>query len=288
MPTATVNIRPARMHDAHVLGEIHVASWRVAYAGLLPVESLERLSVTDRRRIWSERLRARPDGVTALVAGATRSAGRAIAVELGTAGATVYVTGRSTRERRSEYDRPETIEETAELVTRSGGHGIAVQVDHLDERQVRALTERIDREYGRLDVLVNDVWGGEKLFEWNTTLWQQSFLYTELGYRVVAFSRPGYGRTAVGDLTAAEFVPAVAEACAGVGITAATATVGMSFGGLQAVHVASRLPHLAPRLVLHSCAPSSLPYPDGLAEHLVAPLAFAPGHNGSPGALCAF
>ncbi|SDK00951.1 NAD(P)-dependent dehydrogenase, short-chain alcohol dehydrogenase family [Actinopolyspora mzabensis] len=113
-------------------------------------------------------------GKVALVAGATRSAGRAIAVELGTAGATVYVTGRSTRERRSEYDRPETIEGTAELVTRSGGHGIAVQVDHLDEQQVRALTERIDREQGRLDVLVNDVWGGEKLFEWNTTLWQHS------------------------------------------------------------------------------------------------------------------
>ncbi|GAB3554128.1 pimeloyl-ACP methyl ester carboxylesterase [Actinopolyspora lacussalsi] len=101
-------------------------------------------------------------------------------------------------------------------------------------------------------------------------------LYTELGYRVVTFSRPGYGRTAVGDLTAAEFVPAVAEVCAGLGITTAAATVGMSFGGLQAVHVATGLPHLAPRLVLHSCAPSSLPYPDGLTERLVAPLAFGP------------
>lgn len=116
----------------------------------------------------------RLDGKIGLVAGATRGAGRGIAVELGAAGATVYVTGRSTREHRSEYDRPETIEETAELVTKAGGEGIAVQVDHLEPEQVRALTDRIDSEQGRLDVLVNDVWGGEHLFEWNTKLWQQS------------------------------------------------------------------------------------------------------------------
>src|SRR6476619_309810 len=91
----------------------------------------------------------------ALVAGATRGAGRGIAVGLGEAGATVYVTGRSTRGRRSEVDRPETIEETAELVTAAGGEGIAVPVDHLDPEQVRALVERIDAGHGRLDVLVN-------------------------------------------------------------------------------------------------------------------------------------
>ncbi|KUN09633.1 short-chain dehydrogenase [Streptomyces yokosukanensis] len=108
----------------------------------------------------------------ALVAGATRGAGRGTAVELGAAGATVYVTGRSTRQRRSEYDRPETVEDTAELVTAAGGHGIAVAVDHLDKNAVRALVDRIADERGRLDVLVNDIWGGEKLFAWDTPVWE--------------------------------------------------------------------------------------------------------------------
>jgi NAD(P)-dependent dehydrogenase (short-subunit alcohol dehydrogenase family) len=118
----------------------------------------------------------RPDrplaGRVALVAGATRGAGRGIAVGLGEAGATVYVSGRTTREQRSEYDRPETIEETAELVTAAGGTGIAVPADHLDPEQVAALVGRIDREQGRLDVLVNDIWGGEKLFEFDSPLWE--------------------------------------------------------------------------------------------------------------------
>jgi NAD(P)-dependent dehydrogenase (short-subunit alcohol dehydrogenase family) len=112
------------------------------------------------------------EGSIALVAGATRGGGRGIAVALGEAGATVYATGRSTRERRSEIDRPETIEETAELVIAAGGEGIAVAVDHLDLEQVRALVERIDAEHGRLDVLVNDIWGAEHLFEWNTPVWE--------------------------------------------------------------------------------------------------------------------
>ena len=111
-------------------------------------------------------------GKVALVSGATRGGGRGIAVALGEAGATVYASGRSTRERRSEVDRPETIEETAALVTAAGGEGIAVAVDHLDPRQVRALVERIDAEQGRLDVLVNDIWGAEHLFEWDTPLWE--------------------------------------------------------------------------------------------------------------------
>ena len=108
----------------------------------------------------------------ALVTGATRGAGRGTAVSLGEAGATVYCTGRSTRGRRSEYNRPETIEETAELVTEAGGTGIAVAVDHLELEAVQALVERIDAESGRLDVLVNDIWGGEKLFEWNSPVWE--------------------------------------------------------------------------------------------------------------------
>ncbi|MFZ3493269.1 SDR family oxidoreductase [Streptomyces sp. 5.8] len=112
------------------------------------------------------------EGKVALVAGATRGAGRGIAVELGARGATVYVSGRSTRGRRSEYDRPETIEETAELVTAAGGRGIAVVADHLVPEQVEALVGRIDAEQGRLDVLVNDIWGGERLFEWESTVWE--------------------------------------------------------------------------------------------------------------------
>jgi NAD(P)-dependent dehydrogenase (short-subunit alcohol dehydrogenase family) len=110
----------------------------------------------------------------ALVAGATRGAGRGIAVELGAAGATVYVTGRSVRGKRSEYNRPETIEETAELVTAAGGTGIAVPTDHLVPAQVEALVARIDAEQGRLDVLVNDIFGGDFLAAWDTPVWEHS------------------------------------------------------------------------------------------------------------------
>jgi NAD(P)-dependent dehydrogenase (short-subunit alcohol dehydrogenase family) len=111
-------------------------------------------------------------GRVALVCGATRGGGRGIAVALGEAGATVYGTGRTTRERRSEIDRPETIEETAELVTAAGGEGIAVAVDHLEPAQVASLVERIEADHGRLDVLVNDIWGAEHLFEWNKPVWE--------------------------------------------------------------------------------------------------------------------
>ena len=112
------------------------------------------------------------DGTVALVAGGTRGAGRGIAIELGAAGATVYVTGRSTRSQRSEYDRPETIEETAELINAAGGKGIAVRVDHLVPDEVHGLVERIRTEQGCLDILINDIWGGEKLFEWNKAVWE--------------------------------------------------------------------------------------------------------------------
>ena len=101
-------------------------------------------------------------------------------------------------------------------------------------------------------------------------------LYTDLGYRALIFSRPGYGRTNVGQLAAAEFIPAIARVCERLGITATAATVGLSFGGLQAVHVAVSLRHLAPRLILHSCAPSSLPYPDSRLQRLAVPLVFGP------------
>jgi len=122
------------------------------------------------------------DGRVALVAGATRGAGRGTAVALGEAGATVYCTGRSTRERRSEYDRPETIEETAELVSAAGGTGIAVAVDHLEADEVGTLVQRIDADHGRLDVLVNDIWGGELLFEWDKPVWEHDL---EKGLRML-------------------------------------------------------------------------------------------------------
>lgn len=111
-------------------------------------------------------------GRVALVAGATRGAGRGIAVALGAEGATVYCTGRTTRLRQPEYGRPETIEETAEQVDAAGGRGIAVEVDHLQSAQVEALIRRIEADQGRLDVLVNDVWGGELLAEWDTPVWE--------------------------------------------------------------------------------------------------------------------
>jgi NAD(P)-dependent dehydrogenase (short-subunit alcohol dehydrogenase family) len=115
-------------------------------------------------------------GRVALVAGATRGSGRGIAVELGAAGATVYCTGRTTNTERSEMDRPETIEETAELVDAAGGRGIAVQVDHVDPTQVAALVERIRAEQGALHLLVNDIFGATKM-EWNATVWESDLEY---------------------------------------------------------------------------------------------------------------
>ena len=112
-------------------------------------------------------------GKVALVAGGTRGAGRGIAVQLGAAGATVYVTGRTTRDQPSEMQRPETIEETAQLVEEAGGHGIAVRVDHLVPDEVRDLMARIDAEQGALHILVNDIWGGT-VMEWDKSVWESS------------------------------------------------------------------------------------------------------------------
>jgi NAD(P)-dependent dehydrogenase (short-subunit alcohol dehydrogenase family) len=115
------------------------------------------------------------EGRVAVVAGATRGAGRAIAVELGAAGATVYCTGRSVRGAAATSGRPETIEETAELVSRQGGRGVWARVDHTVPAEVAALFERVREEQeGRLDLLVNDVWGGDELTEWDKRFWEHS------------------------------------------------------------------------------------------------------------------
>src|SRR5262245_8916147 len=124
----------------------------------------------------------------AVVAGATRGAGRGIAAALGEAGATVICTGRSSRTRalKSDYDRPETIEETAELVTSLGGNGIPFVVDHLDVEQVKRLADKIQRAHGHIDILVNDIWGAEELkggpAEWNKPIWDVDL---EKGLRIL-------------------------------------------------------------------------------------------------------
>ena len=121
-------------------------------------------------------------GKVILVTGATRGAGRGIAVQLGAAGATVYVTGRSTQGQPSEFNRPETIEETAAMVNEAGGKGIAVQVDHLEAKQVQALISQIKSEAGRLDVLVNDIWGGDIHTQWGKPVWEHDL---DAGLRVL-------------------------------------------------------------------------------------------------------
>jgi NAD(P)-dependent dehydrogenase (short-subunit alcohol dehydrogenase family) len=125
-------------------------------------------------------------GRVAVVAGATRGAGRGIAAALGEAGATVVCTGRTTRRARSEYNRPETIEETAELVTQLGGTGIAAAVDHLEPGQVARLAEQIRTRHGHIDVLVNNIWGAELLkggpLQWNTPIWK---LDLDTGLRIL-------------------------------------------------------------------------------------------------------
>src|SRR5437016_14107595 len=134
---------------------------------------------------WSPNRNALRERV-AVVAGATRGAGRGIAAALGETGATVICTGRTTRLKRSEYDRAETIEETAELVTHLGGIGIAVPVDHLDADQVTRLAARIRKDHGHIDVLVNDIWGGELLkggpSEWNKPIWEHDL---DTGLRIL-------------------------------------------------------------------------------------------------------
>ncbi len=122
------------------------------------------------------------EGKVAVVAGATRGAGRGIARALGEAGAVVYCTGRSVRGKPATRNRPETIDETAEMIDAAGGTAHAVRVDHADEEQVAALFERVRREQQRLDILVNDIWGGEDLTEFGKTFWETSL---DKGFRML-------------------------------------------------------------------------------------------------------
>ncbi len=144
------------------------------------------------------------EGRIALVAGATRGAGRGIATMLGEAGATVYCTGRSVRGRPASGTRPETLEETAELVDAKGGRGIAVRVDHSVEAEVEALCARIQQEQGRLDILVNDIWGGDSLTEFGPAFWKQSAAKGQQMYERAVFTHLNTSRHAVPLLLAAE------------------------------------------------------------------------------------
>jgi NAD(P)-dependent dehydrogenase (short-subunit alcohol dehydrogenase family) len=112
-------------------------------------------------------------GQVALVAGATRAGGRAIARELAAAGARVWCTGRSVRGQPATPGRPETLEETAELIAAAGGEALAVRVDHTEETEVEALAARVAADEGRLDILVNDIWGGDELIAWGAPFWKQ-------------------------------------------------------------------------------------------------------------------
>src|SRR3984957_13470988 len=125
---------------------------------------LEEMSTTDANKPLA--------GKIAVVAGATRGAGRGIATMLGDAGATVICTGRSTRGNPATPGRPESIEETAEMVTAAGGVGVALRVDHTIADEVRVLFEKVERDFSRLDLLVNDIWGGAELSEWGKPFWK--------------------------------------------------------------------------------------------------------------------
>ena len=121
-------------------------------------------------------------GKVAVVAGATRGAGRAFAVELSAAGAIVYATGRSSQSGRSEIDRPETIEGTAALAAEAGGAALPVVCDHLEPTHVRELVSRIESERGRLDILINNIWGGDHLTGWDAKLWEHDL---DAGLRIL-------------------------------------------------------------------------------------------------------
>ena len=138
------------------------------------------MSTSRRRPVTGEKSLA---GAVAVVAGATRGAGRGIARALGEAGATVYGTGRSVRSNRSPYNRPETVEETAETIGAAGGSAIALRVDHTVEEEVHAPFQRVERERGRLDVLVNGIAGEDPLMAQWCSFWKTDLKNAEAALR---------------------------------------------------------------------------------------------------------
>ena len=183
------------------------------------------------------------DGQVALVAGATRGAGRGIARALGEAGALVYCTGRSTRGNPSPYARPETIEETAEMIEREGGRAVAVRVDHTDESAVQALVERIDRDHRRLDLLVNCVAGEDPMMRQWGSFWTTDLANGEAVFRQAILSHI---------ITAKHVAPLMIRARRGLivevtegdtlsaGANPLTQTVKLALKG-QALHMAAEL-----------------------------------------------
>jgi NAD(P)-dependent dehydrogenase (short-subunit alcohol dehydrogenase family) len=157
----------------------------------------------------------------ALVAGGTRGAGRGIAVELGAAGATVYVTGRTTATTRSDMNRPETIEQTAEVVTAAGARGIPLACDHTRPEQVAAIIDRVRAGHGRLDVLVNDIWGGDPLTQWDTPFWRLDLAKVETMWRRAVLTHL---------ITSQHAVPLMLEAGSGL-IVEVTDGVGTDYRG---------------------------------------------------------
>jgi NAD(P)-dependent dehydrogenase (short-subunit alcohol dehydrogenase family) len=206
---------------------------------------------------------ARPlSGKVALVAGATRGAGRAIAVELSRAGAYVYATGRSSRETGpSEIGRSETIEETGELVSKTGGDGLALRVDHNDIAAVTALVDRIESEQGRLDVLVNDIFGGDRYVQWDKPLWEHDL---EGGLRMM---RMGVDTHLI---TAARALPLILRGDAGLVIemTDGTATYNAKFRQRVGLYY---------DLVKAAVGRITIALSAELADTAVTPLALTPG-----------
>ncbi|SHN47485.1 SDR family oxidoreductase [Cryptosporangium aurantiacum] len=211
-------------------------------------------------------------GKIALVAGGTRGASRAIAVELGRAGAYVYVTGRSSKAGRSEVDRPETIEETMELVEAAGGSGTAVRVDHLNPDEVRTLAERVGAEHGRIDVLVDGVWGGDHHIQWGKPVWEHDL---DASLRMVHLGIDAHV------ITSHFLLPLVLEAPAGLVIEMTDGTEEYN----AEYRNGTALGYYVAKTAAHSLARAEAAE---LAEHGVTAVALTPGWLRSEAMLQAF
>lgn len=201
------------------------------------------------------------NGRVALVTGASRGVGKGIALGLGEAGATVYVTGRTVDEGTAAVPLPGTIGETAAQVSRLGGHGIAIRCDHRDDDQVRAVFDRITGEHGRLDLLVNNVWGGYEYFNDGTEFWNEQGFWTAPLSRWDGMFGAGVRAQYVASVLAA---PLMIERRAGLIVNisfwaAQKASMGVAYGAAKAAsdHMARCMAH---ELREHNVAAVSL-YP---------------------------